>query len=96
MNRTELVAAIAKQAGTSKKDTEAMLKAYIEVVTKAVKKGDKVQLVGFGTFEQRTRAARKGKNPKTGEVIKIAKAKVPAFKAGAAFKEAVNGKSCKK
>jgi len=92
MNRAELVAAIAKEAGTSKKDTEAMLKAYIEIVTKTVKKGDKVQLVGFGTFEQRKRAARKGKNPKTGEAIKIAAAKVPAFKAGAAFKEAVAGK----
>lgn len=92
MNRAELVAAIAKEAGTSKKDTEAMLKAYIDIVTKTVKKGDKVQLVGFGTFEQRKRAARKGKNPKTGEAIKIAAAKVPAFKAGAAFKEAVAGK----
>jgi len=92
MNRAELVAAIAKEAGTSKKDTEAMLKAYIEIVTKTVKKGDKVQLVGFGTFEQRKRAARKGKNPKTGEAIKIAAAKVPAFKAGAAFKEAVAGR----
>ena len=95
MNRTELVAAIAKEAGTSKKDTEAMLKAYIDVVTKAVKKGDKVQLVGFGTFEQRKRAARKGKNPLTGEAIKIAAAKVPAFKPGAQFKELVNGKKKK-
>jgi len=92
MNRTELVAAIAKEAGTSKKDTENMLKAYIEVVEKAVKKGEKVQLVGFGTFELRKRAARKGKNPKTGEAIKIAAAKVPAFKPGAAFKAAVNPK----
>ena len=96
MNRAELVAAIAKEAGTSKKDTEAMLKAYINVVTKTVKKGDKVQLVGFGTFEQRKRAARKGKNPKTGEAIKIPAAKVPAFKAGAAFKEAVANKKTKK
>ena len=92
MNRAQLVEAIAKEAGTSKKDTEAMLKAYINVVTKTVKKGDKVQLVGFGTFEQRKRAARKGKNPKTGETIKIPAAKVPAFKAGAAFKEAVAAK----
>ena len=96
MNRAQLVDAIAKEAGTSKKDTEAMLKAYINVVTKAVKKGDKVQLVGFGTFEQRKRAARKGKNPKTGETIKIPAAKVPAFKAGSAFKEAVAAKRTKK
>ncbi len=92
MNKAQLVEAIAKEANTSKKDAEAMLKAYVDIVTKTVKKGDKVQLVGFGTFEQRKRAARKGKNPKTGETIKIAAAKVPVFRAGAAFKAAVNGK----
>jgi DNA-binding protein HU-beta len=92
MNKAQLVEAIAKEANTSKKDAEAMLKAYVDIVTKTVKKGDKVQLVGFGTFEQRKRAARKGKNPKTGETIKIPAAKVPVFRAGAAFKAAVNGK----
>ena len=92
MNRQELVDALVKETGASKKDTEAFLKAFIETVEKQVKKGDKVQLVGFGTFEQRKRAARKGKNPLTGDTIKIAAAKVPAFKPGAAFKELVNGK----
>lgn len=92
MNRQELVEALVKETGASKKDTEAFLKAFIETVETQVKKGNKVQLVGFGTFEQRKRAARKGKNPLTGETIKIAAAKVPAFKAGAAFKEFVNGK----
>ena len=87
MNRTELVAAIAEKAGTSKKDTDAMLKAFIETVEDAVKAGDKIQLVGFGTFESRERSAREGKNPQTGEKIKIAACKVPAFKAGKAFKD---------
>lgn len=90
MNKSELVAAIAEKAGVSKKDTEAMLKAFIETVEGTVKKGDKVQLIGFGTFEAKTRAARTGKNPRTGETIKIAAAKVPAFKAGAAFKDLLN------
>ena len=87
MNRTELVAAIAEKAGTSKKDTDAMLKAFIETVEDAVKAGDKIQLVGFGTFESRERSAREGKNPQPGEKIKIAACKVPAFKAGKAFKD---------
>ena len=87
MNRTELVAAMAKQAGISKKDADAALKAFIDNVENAVKAGDKVQLVGFGTFESRERSAREGKNPQTGEKIKIAACKVPAFKAGKAFKE---------
>lgn len=90
MNKSELVAAIAEKAGVSKKDTEAMLKAFIETVEGAVKSGDKVQLIGFGTFEAKTRAARMGKNPRTGEQIKIAKSKIPAFKAGAAFKDLLN------
>ena len=90
MNRTQLVEAIVKETGVTKKQGEAMLKAYTEAVVKAVKKGDKVQLVGFGTFEQRKRAARKAKNPKTGETIKVPACKVPAFKAGKAFKDAVN------
>lgn len=90
MNKSELVAAIAEKAGVSKKDTEAMLKAFVETVEGAVKAGDKVQLIGFGTFEAKARAARTGKNPRTGEKIKIAASKVPAFKAGAAFKELLN------
>lgn len=89
MNKTELVAAIAAKAGTSKKDSEAMLNAFIEAVEGAVKAGDKVQLVGFGTFESRARSAREGKNPQTGAKIKIAACKVPAFKAGKAFKDLV-------
>lgn len=91
MNKTEFVEAIAKESGFSKKDTEAMLKAFIDVTTKAVKKGDKIQLVGFGTFEQTKRAARTGRNPQTGETIKIKAAKLPKFTAGKAFKDAVNG-----
>ena len=87
MNRTELVAAMSEQAGISKKDADAALKAFIDNVENAVKAGDKVQLVGFGTFESRERSAREGKNPQTGEKIKIAACKVPAFKAGKAFKE---------
>lgn len=90
MNKSELVAAIAGKAGVSKKDTEAMLKAFIETAEETVKSGDKVQLIGFGTFEAKTRAARMGKNPRTGEQIKIAESKIPAFKVGAAFKDLLN------
>ena len=89
MNKTELVAAIAAKAEVSKKDAENMLNAFIETVQDAVKADDKVQLVGFGTFESRARAAREGKNPQTGEKIKIAACKVPVFKAGKAFKDMV-------
>lgn len=92
MNKAQLVEAMAKQTGASKKVTEDTLNAFIDVVEKQVKKGEKVQLVGFGTFEQKKRAARKGKNPRTGEAIKIKAAKVPAFKAGASFKALVDGK----
>ena len=87
MNKTELVAAIAAKTEVSKKDAENMLNAFVETVQGAVKADDKVQLVGFGTFESRTRAAREGKNPQTGEKIKIAACKVPVFKAGKAFKD---------
>ena len=87
MNKTELVAALAEKAEVSKKDAEKVLNAFIETVQDAVKADDKVQLVGFGTFESRTRAAREGKNPQTGEKIKIAACKVPVFKAGKAFKD---------
>lgn len=87
MNKTELVAAMAEKAGLSKKDAEKALNAFMESVQDAVKADDKVQLIGFGTFESKSRAAREGKNPQTGEVIKIAACKVPAFKAGKAFKD---------
>ena len=90
MNRTELVDAMASNAGISKKDADAALKAFIEAVEGALKANDKVQLVGFGTFEVSERAAREGKNPQTGEKIKIAACKAPKFKAGKAFKDALN------
>jgi len=89
MNKTEVVAAIAKEAGISKKDAENALKAFIDVVGKTLKKGGKVQLVGFGTFEVTKRGARTGRNPQTGETIKIKAAKTPKFKAGKALKDLV-------
>ena len=89
MNKTELVAAVAAKAELSKKDAEAAVKAVIDSVTEALADGDKVALVGFGTFEVKTRAARTGKNPRTGEAIPIPASKVPSFKAGAALKNAV-------
>ena len=90
MNKTELVAAVAEQAALSKKDAEKAISAFIDVVTETLKAGDKVQLVGFGTFEVREREARTGKNPRTGEAIEIAASKAPAFKAGRGLKDAVN------
>ena len=92
MNKTELVAAIAKEAKLSKADAEKALKAFTDTVTKELKKKGKVQLIGFGTFETRKRAARTGRNPQTGKEIKIAAAVVPAFKAGKALKDTVNKK----
>ncbi len=92
MNKTELVAAIAAKTELSKKDSEKALKAFIEVVTEELKKGDKVQLVGFGTFEVATRKAREGRNPQTGKSMKIAASKAPKFKAGKALKETINKK----
>ena len=89
MNKTELVAAVAAKAENSKKDADAAVKAVIDSVTEALADGDKVALVGFGTFEVKTRAARTGKNPRTGEAISIPASKVPSFKAGAALKNAV-------
>ncbi len=89
MNKAELITAAAEKAELSKKDTEAAVNAVIDVITAALKKGDKVQLVGFGSFETRKRAARVGRNPKTREAIKIPASKVPAFKAGKALKDAV-------
>ena len=91
MNKTELVAAIADKAGISKKDADAVVAAFTDTVTKELKKGGKVQLVGFGTFEVTKRSARTGRNPQTGEPMKIAASKAPKFKAGKAFKDAVNG-----
>ncbi len=92
MNKTELVAAIADKAGISKKDASASLSAFTEVVTEELKKGEKIQLVGFGTFEVSKRAAREGRNPQTGATMKIAASKAPKFKAGKALKDAVNKK----
>lgn len=92
MNKAELVAAMAAEAELSKKDSEKALKAFIEVVTNELKKGEKVQLVGFGTFEVAKRNARTGKNPQTGKAIKIPACKAPKFKAGKALKETVNKK----
>ena len=89
MNRMELVAAIAEKAGLSKKDAEGAVKAFTDTVAEQLKAGEKIQLVGFGTFEVRERAAREGVNPRTGDKIKIAASKVPAFKAGSALKDAV-------
>ncbi len=90
MNKSELVAAVAEKAALSKKDAEKAVNAVVAAVTDALVDGDKVQLVGFGTFETRARGARTGKNPRTGAAIKIAASKVPAFKAGKALKDAVN------
>ena len=90
MNKTELVAAIAEQAEISKKDAEKALKAFTDVVAEELKKGEKIQLVGFGTFEVSERAAREGRNPQTGKTMKIEACKAPKFKAGKALKDAVN------
>ena len=90
MNKTELVAAIAEKAELSKKDAEAALKAFVDVVSEELKKGEKVQLVGFGTFEVSERAAREGRNPQTGETMEIKASKTPKFKAGKALKDMMN------
>ena len=92
MNKAELVAAIAAKTGESKKATEAAVNAFTEVVSESLKGGDKVQLVGFGSFEVRKRAARKGRNPQTKEEIKIPASKAPVFKAGKPLKDLVNKK----
>ena len=90
MNKTELVAAMAEKAQLSKKDAEAALKAFTDVVAEELKKGEKIQLVGFGTFEVSERAARTGRNPQTGAEMTIAASKAPKFKAGKALKDAIN------
>ena len=92
MNKSELIAAMAAKTGETKKNAEASLNALIDVVTETLVKGDKVQLVGFGSFEVRKRAARKGRNPQTKEEIKIPASKAPVFKAGKALKDLVNKK----
>jgi DNA-binding protein HU-beta len=96
MNKSELVEVTAKDAGLSKAAAEKALSATIAAVVKAVSKGDSVTLVGFGSFKSAKRAARTGKNPKTGATIKIAATTVPRFSAGAAFKAAVAGKKAAK
>ena len=90
MNKTELVAAIAEKTNLTKKDSEAALLAVVESITEALVKGDKVQVIGFGSFEVRERAEKQARNPRTGEVVTAPACKVPAFKAGKAFKDAVN------
>jgi DNA-binding protein HU-beta len=90
MNKTELVAAIAKKTELSKKDAEKALKAFTDVVAEELKKGEKIQLVGFGTFEVSERAARTGRNPQTGAEMTIAASKAPKFKAGKALKDSLN------
>ena len=90
MNRTELVAAMAEKTQLSKKDADLALKAFIDVVSEEMQKGEKVLLVGFGTFEVSERAAREGRNPQTGETMTISASKSPKFKAGKALKDLVN------
>ena len=90
MNKTELVAAIAEKTELSKKDAEKALKAFTDVVAEELKKGEKIQLVGFGTFEVAERPEREGRNPSTGNAMKIAASKSPKFKAGKALKDTVN------
>lgn len=90
MNKTQFVEAIAAKSGLSKKAAEAALNAMTDVVAETLKAGEKIQLVGFGTFEVKERAARAGRNPKTGETIQIAASKTPAFSAGKALKDSVN------
>ena len=90
MNKTELVAAIAEKTGLTKKDAEGAVKAFTDTVAEQLKAGDKIQLVGFGTFEVAEREAREGRNPRTGETMTIAASKSPKFKAGKALKDSLN------
>jgi len=90
VNKAELISVMAEKSGLTKKDSEKALNSFIEAVEEALVKGDKVQLVGFGTFEVRERSARKGRNPQTGEEIDIPAASVPAFKAGKALRDSIN------
>jgi integration host factor beta subunit len=91
MNKTDLVEVVALKADMSKKDSEKAVKAVIEAISEALAAGDKVQIVGFGTYAVKERAAREGRNPKTGEAMTIAASKVPTFTAGKALKDAING-----
>lgn len=90
MNKVDLVSAVAKQAELSKKDAGLAVEAVFDTISEALEKGDKVQLIGFGTFDVSERAAREGRNPRTGETMKIAASKAPRFKAGKALKDRVN------
>ena len=92
MNKTELIASVAQKSDLTKKDAEKAVKAVFEAVSETLKKGDKVQIIGFGTFEVRARKAREGRNPCNNEVIKIPASKTPAFKAGKQLKDLVNKK----
>ncbi len=89
MNKSELISVVAEKSGMTKKDTEKVVNAVFEGITESLNKGEKVQLIGFGTFDLRTRKEREGRNPATGDVIKIPEATVPVFKAGKALKESV-------
>ena len=90
MNKADLINAVAEKTGLSKKDTEAVVSASLEVITESLAQGEKVQLVGFGSFETKVRAARIGRNPRTKEEIKIPASKLPVFKAGKALKDTVS------
>ena len=92
MNKTELIAAVAEKTDLSKKDADAAVSAVLGAITDALKAGDKIQLVGFGTFEVRNRAAKQGRNPRTGDTMTVPASKVPAFKAGKALKDLVNNR----
>ena len=92
MNKTELVAKISEKTNMTKKDTAIYVEAMLETISNTLAEGDKVQLVGFGTFEVRDRKERQGRNPQTGEVMTISASKAPAFKAGKTLKDAVNGR----
>ena len=89
MNKAELYAALAKKTGFTKKDTETYVEAFIETITETLQKGDKIQIVGFGTFKVKERAARKARNPRTGEEIDVVASKPPMFKAGKALKDSL-------
>ena len=91
MNKSDLIAAVAAKTGDTKKNAEASINALIDVIAESLKDGEKIQVVGFGSFEVRERAVRKGRNPQTGKEMKIAAKKAPVFKAGKALKDAVNG-----
>jgi len=90
MNKTELINAVAERSGVTKKDTEKVINAAIDAITAALAEGDKIQLTGFGSFEVKERAARTGRNPRTGEATEIAASRVPVFKAGKALKDSVS------